>query len=297
MATLNLGRLKPVFRGAWNNATAYNVDDIVVRNNQSYISIQAGTNQDPASATAYWTLMAAAGTDVGATLTTQGDILYRDGSGLQRLAAGTSGQVLQTGGSGANPSWGTLSSDFVKLAGTNISVSDNSVASIQHNNIFDSTLYKVYMVFITNVTKNQYASAQVNFRLVDDSNNVISSGTPYHRLKRDSAYNNPGTGLSATEGGQTGGHGNEFELSSWSQSVDGSSYSSQWQFYLTNVDQTGAYPYFWGTVAETDSNNPWFAMGWRGGIFRNNSTRIKGIWVGGNQNIRDMDFAIYGLKK
>ncbi len=163
MATLNLGRLKPVFRGAWNNATAYNVDDIVVRNNQSSISIQAGTNQDPASATAYWTLMAAAGTDVGATLTTQGDILYRDGSGLQRLAAGTSGQVLQTGGSGANPSWGTLSSDFVKLAGTNISVSDNSVASIQHNNIFDSTLYKVYMVFITNVTKNQYASAQVNF--------------------------------------------------------------------------------------------------------------------------------------
>ena len=55
------------------------------------------------------------GTDVGTTLTTQGDILYRDGSGLQRLAAGTNGQVLQTGGSGANPSWGTVSSDFVKL--------------------------------------------------------------------------------------------------------------------------------------------------------------------------------------
>ena len=27
---------------------------------------------------------------------------------LQRLAAGTSGQVLQTGGTGANPSWGTV---------------------------------------------------------------------------------------------------------------------------------------------------------------------------------------------
>ena len=105
MATLNLGRLKPVFRGAWNNATAYNVDDIVVRTNQSYISIQAGTNQDPATATAYWTLMAAAGTDVGATLTTQGDLLYRDGSGLQRLAKGTSGQVLKQGTN--HPEWGT----------------------------------------------------------------------------------------------------------------------------------------------------------------------------------------------
>jgi hypothetical protein len=63
------------------------------------------------------------GTDVGTTLTTQGDILYRDGSGLQRLAAGTNGQVLQTGGSGANPSWGTVSSDVVKLASATASSS------------------------------------------------------------------------------------------------------------------------------------------------------------------------------
>jgi hypothetical protein len=33
------------------------------------------------------------GTDLTTTLTTQGDIVYRDGSGLQRLGAGTSGQV------------------------------------------------------------------------------------------------------------------------------------------------------------------------------------------------------------
>ena len=41
--------------------------------------------------------MAQAGTDgtnVATTLTTQGDILYRDGSGLQRLGAGTSGYYL-----------------------------------------------------------------------------------------------------------------------------------------------------------------------------------------------------------
>ncbi len=117
MATLNLGRLKPVFRGSWNNATAYNVDDIVVRNNQSYISIQAGTNQDPATATAYWTLIAAKGTDgtdIGTTLTTQGDILYRDASGLARLGAGTSGQLLQSGGTGANVSWTNAPSGKVK---------------------------------------------------------------------------------------------------------------------------------------------------------------------------------------
>lgn len=38
-----------------------------------------------------------------------GDILYRGASGWTRLAAGTAGQVLKTGGAGANLSWGTVS--------------------------------------------------------------------------------------------------------------------------------------------------------------------------------------------
>jgi hypothetical protein len=108
MATLNLGRIKPVFRGAYNNSTAYVVDDIVTSGGSSYICIQASTGNAVSNAT-YWTLMAEGG-DVASTLTTQGDILYRDGSGLQRLGAGTNGQALITGGAGANPSWGTISS-------------------------------------------------------------------------------------------------------------------------------------------------------------------------------------------
>jgi hypothetical protein len=55
------------------------------------------------------------GTDLGTTLTTQGDIVYRNASGLARLGAGTSGQVLQTNGTGANPSWGTVSSKVVNV--------------------------------------------------------------------------------------------------------------------------------------------------------------------------------------
>ena len=35
----------------------------------------------------------------------QGDILYYDGTSYVRLGAGTAGQVLQSGGAGANPSW------------------------------------------------------------------------------------------------------------------------------------------------------------------------------------------------
>ena len=112
MATVTLGNIKFNWKGAWNSGTAYVIDDVVSLSGSSYVSIQAGTNQNPASASAYWQQMSAAGTDgtdLTSTLTTQGDILIRDGSGLARLGYGTAGQVLQTGGSGANPSWVTAS--------------------------------------------------------------------------------------------------------------------------------------------------------------------------------------------
>jgi|TARA_R100001460_G_scaffold4688_1_gene13075 hypothetical protein len=117
MATISVGNIKFNWKGPWSNSTTYAVDDVVSHSGSSYISIQAGSNQNPASASAYWQQMSSAGTngtDLTTTLTTQGDILYRDGSGLQRLAAGTSGQFLKTQGSGANPVWGSVSTPLVK---------------------------------------------------------------------------------------------------------------------------------------------------------------------------------------
>ena len=112
MAQVNLGAIKFNWKGAYNSSTSYAVDDVVSSGGNSYVCIQAhSTAQAVGNATAYWNIMSSAGTngtngtDLTSTLTTQGDIVYRDGSGLQRLGAGTSGQVLQTGGSGANPSW------------------------------------------------------------------------------------------------------------------------------------------------------------------------------------------------
>ena len=125
MATINLGRVKPVFRGAYAGGTAYVVDDIVTSGNETFICIQASTGNATSNAS-YWTKLAAKGadgtdgTDLGTTLTTQGDILYRDGSGLQRLGAGTSGQVLQTGGTGANPSWTDVSAGLTPSVFVNL---------------------------------------------------------------------------------------------------------------------------------------------------------------------------------
>lgn len=116
MATINLGSIKFNWKGDYAAGTAYAVDDVVNSSGTSYVCIAASTGNAPPNAT-YWNVMAQGGsdgTDVGTTLTTQGDMLYRDGSGLAKLGAGTSGQLLQTGGSGANPSWTTVSGGKIK---------------------------------------------------------------------------------------------------------------------------------------------------------------------------------------
>jgi len=116
MATINLGNIKFNWKGTYAGGTAYVVDDVVSYNGSSYICKLASTGNLPTNGT-YWDVMAEGG-DVATTLTTQGDVLYRDGSGLQRLGAGTSGQVLQTGGAGANPSWTTVSGDLSNSGST-----------------------------------------------------------------------------------------------------------------------------------------------------------------------------------
>ena len=113
MATVNLGRIKPVFRGAYSGSTAYVVDDIVTHSDETYICIQAhGAGTQAVTQTAYWTKLAAKGADgtnVATTITTQGDILYRDGSGLQRLAKGTANQELRMNSGATAPEWHTPS--------------------------------------------------------------------------------------------------------------------------------------------------------------------------------------------
>jgi hypothetical protein len=113
MATVNLGRIKPVFKGAYSGGTAYVVDDIVTSGNETFICIQASTGNATSSAT-YWTKLAAKGTDgtdgtdLTSTLTTRGDIVYKGASALTRLPKGTAGYYLKQGAN--DPEWGALAS-------------------------------------------------------------------------------------------------------------------------------------------------------------------------------------------
>ena len=170
MATINLGNIKFTWQGAYDANTAYAIDDVVSYNGSSYVCIQASTGNLP-TVTTHWNVMSTAGTngtngtDLTTTLTTQGDLVYRDGSGLQRLGAGTSGQVLQTGGTGANPSWGTVSSDFVKLQSyTNLSASGGNYITFDFSSLFSST-YEHYKLIVDGMYMPNASGYQLRARL------------------------------------------------------------------------------------------------------------------------------------
>ena len=109
MATINLGAIKFNWKGAYVSSTAYAVDDVVSSGGSSYVCILASTGNATSNGT-YWEIMAQTGTDgtdLSTTLTTQGDLLYRDGSGLQRLAKGTAHQALRINSGATAPEWYT----------------------------------------------------------------------------------------------------------------------------------------------------------------------------------------------
>jgi len=112
MATIDLGKIKLVWRGTYNNGTAYAVDDVVGYTDSgitsSYICTTASTGNAPSSSGTVhgsWAYLAKGATAYTSTLTTQGDILYRDGSGEARLAKGTAGQVLTMNSGATAPEW------------------------------------------------------------------------------------------------------------------------------------------------------------------------------------------------
>ena len=196
MATVNLGNIKLNWKGAYNSSTAYIVDDVVSYNGSSYVCILASTGNLP-TVTTYWNQMSAKGTDgtdISTTLTTQGDILYRDGSGLARLGAGTSGYYLKTQGTGANPVWAEAGGgDYVKLAsGTQTS----AAGSLVIDGYFTSD-YHVYKLFIVdwNPSSADHFAMRLNTGGSQNSNSV-------YRYNGVNIYKDS----SSTSQGSTGGN-------------------------------------------------------------------------------------------
>ncbi len=287
MATVNLGSIKFNWKGTYAGATAYTIDDVVSYNGSSYICIQASTGNLPTD-TAYFEQMSSAGTngtdgtDVGTTITTQGDILYRDGSGLQRLGAGTSGQVLQTGGTGANPSWGTVSSDMVLLHTT----STMSGATVAVDNVFSST-YTNYRIIISNYYPASNSAGEFRFR--NGGSALTAADYTYTHTRQERSSSTVSQDSVANAWGNT--------LAEWFQTAYSGNSDYTVQATIDIFNPSIAKPIWWRTASVGwDTGANWLINVTGGGTYRV-STACDGIQFSTSSgNISGGILKIYGFK-
>jgi len=262
MATINLGAIKFNWRGAYNNATAYAVDDVVSSGGSSYICILASTGNAVSNGT-YWQQMSAAGTngtdgtDLTTTLTTQGDIVYRDGSGLQRLGAGTSGQFLKTQGAGANPIWANAGGlkQFVYATDATVKTATNETYTtvVSLNITPSSTSSKIILQMQTSWG---YSSGGNSPNAVIFPKRAISGGATTN-LAQDavpSGFPNVG-GISATEQPT---QGTEMQKSMAGQWTDEPNTTSQITYSLMYfVSDLGSHTAYIGSPGSSGTSASW----------------------------------------
>lgn len=112
----------------------------------------------------------------------QGDVLYFNGTNITRLGAGSAGQVLQTNGAGANPSWisvsgaattvqrSTSTSALSFVPANTVNVIDPSAGSITHYLPDSPTSTQKLIKFLVDGVNSWEAN---NWTLNGNGNNII----------------------------------------------------------------------------------------------------------------------------
>ena len=287
MATIDLGKIKQVFRGTYNNATAYAVDDLVVFTDGSvtstYICTTASTGNNPSSggtAHANWAYVAK-GQAVSPT-TTQGDLVFRGASADERLAIGSAGEVLKVNSSANGYEFGD-GGGMVKLASASLTGQTLSNITLDHF----STTYKAYYFVFSNMrfSSNTYP----RLRLKRNDNNSVETGSQYewHAIH---PYN-------GSSGSGSNNHGSwtdtRWDLNSTNSVHTNWSFSGNVTFYdpMSSTRKTSA---TWMTESyEGDRNqhNLWLGSG---SYLQMN--QIKGFyWYPASGSITAIDYTLFGI--
>jgi len=218
MATIDLGRLGFVNKGTYNNSTTYEKNDLVqftdggILSTYLYIDSTAQSGQAPSSsgtAGSRWVFFAKGVTDTLGSISNN-NIVVKDNSGNitglsgnnkiittnnsgvpTAVSIGSAGQAFKVN-SGANGfEFGTIQSDFVKLATTTVS---SGVGYIDVDNVFNQSGYNSFQIDIKQL---QPASADsLYFRFLNNSDGSEYSTGNYRWAV---------TGQEASSGGQNDG--------------------------------------------------------------------------------------------
>ena len=146
MPTLNLGQVRPVYRGAWNSIDTYSAYDFVIYNGSAYLALKdVPANYEPPSQTEYWVLFGAKG-ESGAP--------GKDGADGAQGERGPSPGYRWNGTflSIQNPD-GTWPDQGVDLQGPSVPLS-NSVTSTSETDAASSKAVKTAYDLADNLSKN-----------------------------------------------------------------------------------------------------------------------------------------------
>ena len=174
MATIDLGKISFTFKGVYDASTSYESKDVVqftdsgLTSSFVYVNATAAAGQTPSTGgtvnTTYWQYMAkggVAGNDFGLS---NNQIAVKDNSGtLTGVSIGTAGQALKVN-SGANGyEFGTISSDYEKVANGTITNSQNWDFASSN---FDGSTYKYFdfHIEVQHHSGNQSGTGELRFQ-------------------------------------------------------------------------------------------------------------------------------------
>ena len=185
MATIDLGKIKQVWRGTYNNSTAYTVDDLVEYTDSgitsTYICVANSTGNAPSSsgtAHASWNYVAKGVADpIPSQSGNAGKFLKTDGSNLSYASAGKVLQVVQE----YNSSFPRLQTTSTTFTSSDFKVDITPVAAnskilvdfrfISNNNGVGHDLYMTI--------RRSIAGGNYNDDFIPNGNQINSNGNRY----------------------------------------------------------------------------------------------------------------------
>ena len=168
MATIDIGKLTFTHKGDYAGGTAYVANDVVYYNGSAYIAKTSTTGNLPTS-TAHWNNFAAGSGGI-----------WNAG-----LSLGTAGQVVKVNSGASALEFGTISSDFVRLASL---TQTSQVLSFSVDGYFSSDydIYKIYLCGVTadgnkmqmQVNHGGTAQTSSNYQYLATYNDLTTGNTP-----------------------------------------------------------------------------------------------------------------------
>ena len=179
MAQIDIGKIKPVFKGTYDNSTAYVLDDIVYYNGSSYVAKTSTTGNLPTDNTK-WNLLASGSGGIWSS----------------SLSLGSAGQVVKVNSGASALEFGTLSSDFVKINNGTFSgvTAVNVDGSTNWGTYSDYKFHKILLNF--DVVGGTYAHIEIRQL---NSGTAQTTGVYSWALNRVTSHNQ-GHSATASEG-------------------------------------------------------------------------------------------------